>query len=81
MIRGEEKEQENSRAVWKQYFCPKCSLAAMRSKRCSQRGRRLPPDACPPAGRQPVVRIKTPEDEGCTSWKELWLQELEVEKA
>ncbi|CAK9033711.1 Glutamate--tRNA ligase 1 (Glutamyl-tRNA synthetase 1) (GluRS 1) [Durusdinium trenchii] len=39
--------------------------------------RRLPPDACPPAGRQPVVRIKTPEDEGCTSWKELWLQELE----
>lgn len=29
----------------------------------------MPADAPAPDGRQPVVRIKTPE-EGCTSWKE-----------
>ncbi|CAK8991415.1 unnamed protein product [Durusdinium trenchii] len=59
-------------------YCSKEELEAMRQEAETQKVafrypgkcRRLPPDACPPAGRQPVVRIKTPEDEGCTSWKD-----------
>ena len=38
----------------------------------TQPGRNVAPDAPPPAGRPPVVRIKTPE-EGCTTWKDTFL--------
>jgi len=58
-------------------YCSKEELEAMREEaekkhvpfRYSGKWRNMPADAPAPPGRQPVVRIKTPE-EGCTSWKD-----------
>lgn len=66
-------------------YCSKEELDAMREE-AEKKGvafrypgtwRNVPPDAPPPAGRQPVVRIKTPE-EGCTTWKDGVMGQIEI---
>ncbi|CAE7217972.1 gltX2 [Symbiodinium natans] len=59
-------------------YCSKDELEAMRAKAEEQhvafrypgKCRNLGPDFVPPPDRQPVLRIKTPNDDGATSWQD-----------
>lgn len=68
-------------------YCSKEELDAMRAQaekdkvpfRYPGTYRNVPKDFCPPAGSpQPVVRIKTPDDDGVTSWDDGVMGKIEI---